>query len=449
MSRQFSTNRHPRQPGPAAWNAILPPQPAAQLLDEETSADIGIVGGGFAGLSAARRLLQLDPSLKIALFEAGRIADGPAGRNSGFMIDLPHDLASEDYAGAGVEADKEQTSRNRIAIGFAAETVQEYGLPPEAYNKAGKINAAASGRGEASNRSYAAHLANMDETSELLDAQTMGEITGCNYYRSGLFTPGTVLLQPALYIRGLAQGLAAAGVRIFEHSPVHAMQEQPSGWRLDAGKGFVNAGKVILAVNGHAESFGFFRRRLLHVFTYASLTRALSEEETKTLGGRPPWGVTPADHMGATVRHIQGAGGSRILLRQRATYDPSMHVPEQRLEAIGRGHDKSFARRFPQLSHVPMEYRWGGHLCLSRNGVPAFGEVAPNLFAACCQNGLGTTRGTLAGMAAAERALGRPSPLADALDACDPPKRLPPEPIAWLGANAYMRWKEWQAGAEG
>jgi glycine/D-amino acid oxidase-like deaminating enzyme len=35
------------------------------------------------------------------LLEAGRVAEGAAGRNSGFMIDLPHELTSEDYAGAG------------------------------------------------------------------------------------------------------------------------------------------------------------------------------------------------------------------------------------------------------------------------------------------------------------------------------------------------------------
>jgi hypothetical protein len=30
-----------------------------------------------------------------------------------------------------------------------------------------------------------------------------------------------------------------------------------------------------------------------------------------------------------------------------------------------------------------------------------------------------------------------------------PPKRLPPEPVAWLGANAVIRWQEHRAGREG
>ena len=449
MSERIAVRRLPRQPGPAAWNALLPPPGEAVALEGEARADIGIIGGGFAGLSAARRLLQLDAGLRVAVLEAGRIGEGPAGRNSGFMIDLPHDLASEDYAGAGMEADREQTRRNRLAIGFAGEAAKEYGMAAEAYNPAGKINGAASERGEQHNLDYAAHLEKMGEQREMLDRQAMREITGCDYYRSGLFTPGTVILQPALYIRSLAKGVAGAGARIHENSPVTGMEPQQEGWRLHTPKGKLSVGRVILAVNGHAESFGFFRRQLMHVFTYASMTRRLTVGEVAVLGGRSQWGITPADPMGATVRRVSGIGGDRIVVRLRFTYDPAMEVSERRLAAVGRLHERSFRRRFPKLRHVPMQYRWSGHLCLSWNGVAAFGEVARNVFAACCQNGLGTAKGTLAGMAAAELALGQGSKLADELLACEAPRRLPPEPLAWIGANGYMRWKEWRAGAEG
>ncbi|HSM43113.1 MAG TPA: FAD-dependent oxidoreductase, partial [Afifellaceae bacterium] len=79
---------------------------------------------------------------------------------------------------------------------------------------------------------------------------------------------------------------------------------------------------------------------------------------------------------------------------------------------------------------------------------PAFGEIADGLFAACCQNGLGTVRGTLAGMAAAEAAIGVDTSRTRAFRAAPSPSRLPPEPIATLGARAYLRFKEWRAGQE-
>jgi glycine/D-amino acid oxidase-like deaminating enzyme len=186
----------------------------------------------------------------------------------------------------------------------------------------------------------------------------------------------------------------------------------------------------------------------MHVFTYASMTAPLDEDQVAALGGRPKWGVTPADPMGSTIRRISGTGGDRIVVRFRFTYDPSMEVGDRRIAAAGRLHDRKFADRFPMLKGVQMEFRWAGLLCLSWNGVPAFGEVEEGIFSACCQNGLGTAKGTLSGIAAADLALGRDSEALRGLAARKAPRRLPPEPLAWIGANAVMRWKEWRAAKE-
>ena len=234
---------------------------------------------------------------------------------------------------------------------------------------------------------------------------------------------------------------------IHEESPVTGLAPQGAGWRVETPRAALSAPRVILAVNGHAESFGFFARRLMHIFTFASMTRVLTAAEIARLGGRPRWGVTPADPMGTTVRRISDAGGDRILVRSHVVLAPAMTVSEARIARAGRMHDRRFAERFPMLAGVEMAYRWGGHLCLSRNGVPAFGAVAPGVIAACCQNGLGTVKGTLSGMAAAEAALGCETALTRALSAGPAPERLPPAPVAFLGANAYLHYREWRAGS--
>ena len=87
-------------------------------------------------------------------------------------------------------------------------------------------------------------------------------------------------------------------------------------------------------------------------------------------------------------------------------------------------------------------------LCLSLNDVPAWGELDDGLFAACCQNGLGLARGTLSGIAAAELASGLDTENTRHMAGYGAPRRLPPEPLAWLGATARIRWGERMAGAE-
>ncbi|WP_317055883.1 NAD(P)/FAD-dependent oxidoreductase [Roseovarius rhodophyticola] len=436
----------PCDPGVTGWNAILPDAAPAQMLEAETTADWLVIGGGFAGLSAVRRLSQLHPDARIVLLDAKRIGEGPAGRNSGFMIDLPHDLASEDYGGA-LERDIAQTRMNRRAIGFAAEMAAEYGLSAEAFTQSGKTNAAASAKGHQHNLDYAAHLTRMGEAHEVLNAAAMRDLTGSDYYQSGLYTPGTAMLQPVLFVRGVASALASNRIQIFENTPVVAL-ERRGDWVAKTPKGQITAPKVILAVNGHANSFGHFKGRLLHVFLYGSMTRALTEAQSKRLGGAAQWGLTPADPMGSTVRKINGTGGTRIIMRNRVTYDPSLKVSEARVAAMGRTHDRSFAARFPMLEGVEMEHRWGGRLCLSWNGAPALGEVEKGLYAACCQNGLGLARGTLHGMAMAEMASGVESETVTDVMGQGEPSRLPPLPFTYLGATATMKWGEWKAGRE-
>lgn len=51
--------------------------------------DFAIVGAGFSGVSVARRLAELHPNATIAIIEALRVGRGSAGRNSGYLVDLP------------------------------------------------------------------------------------------------------------------------------------------------------------------------------------------------------------------------------------------------------------------------------------------------------------------------------------------------------------------------
>lgn len=446
---RHSARRLPVHQGPAVWNELLPEQGAPDVLSQEVTADFAVVGGGFAGLSAARRLGQLNPGARIVVLEAGRLAEGAAGRNSGFMIDLPHALTSDDYAGAGAEDDRATISLNRLAIAFAAEAAEDCGVEPAHFERAGKVNGAASEAADALNRSYATHLAGLGEPSERLDAAAMFALTGSRHYLSGLFTPGTVMIQPAAYIRSLGQGLRRDGVRVCEQSPVTELRPSGRDWLVATPLGQVTAGKVILANNGHLESFGFARRRLMHIFLYASMTAELDAATLRKLGGAPRWGITPSDPMGTTMRRIDSAqGGNRIVTRSCASYRPGMETSAAAVRRAARIHRRKFADRFPDLAAVRMEYSWAGHLCLSRNSVSVVGELEEGLYAACCQNGLGTVRGTMTGMAAAELASSASSPLTDHFAREPAPLKLPPAPFAQIGATAYLRWKEWRAARE-
>lgn len=435
--------RLPVDTGRSGWEAISRRTLPVRALEANETADWLIIGAGFAGLSAARRLTQLRPGERIVLLDARELAQGPSGRNSGYMIDVPHNLSGGEYTSGDAGGTMLEMAQNRLAIGFATEAAAEYGMPQATFDPCGKINASASARGDRLNAAFAASLEAIGEPRRLIDAAEMRDITGSSYYRGGLYTPGAVLIQPADYIRSLAAGLAPM-ITLHENSPVTTLSRQGPDWIARTPNGTVTARRVILGVNGLVQEFGHFRGRLMHVFTYASMTVPFASG-----AGRDRWGLLPADPMGATVRKITGADGGRIVIRTRFTHDPGLEVTAARVAGIAAQQRRSFDARFPDLAGLAFATSWAGRLCLSLNHVPAFGEVEAGLFSACCCNGLGSVKSTLAGMMAADLATGAQSEALTRFMDQPPPKRLPPQPVAWLGANAVIRWQERRAGREG
>lgn len=447
--KAVSVKRLPAENGRSGWEAISNRSFPVRSLEGNVTADWLIIGAGFAGLSAARRLLQLRPDDKIVILEARDVAVSTAGRNSGFMIDVPHNLSSSEYASGGADATKLEMAQNRFAIGFAAEAAAEYGMSKETFDRSGKINAAASARGLKLNQSFGASLAANGEAHTFLDQAQMRELSGSDYYLGGLYTPGAVLIQPADYIRDFAGGLSGK-VALFERSPVTSLKREGGTWTAVTPQGTVVAPKVIVGVNGHIEDFGYYTGRLMHIMAYASMTAAFPAEDFgRKVSGKDRWALLPADAMGATVRKITSGGQSRIAIRTRYTYETSVTVSEQRVKKMADEHRRSLDVRFPGLKDVPLEYSWTGRLCLSRNHVPAFGEIEDGLYSACCENGLGTVKSTYAGVMAAELSTGTTSRQLEEFMDHSEPSRLPPEPFAWLGINSVIRLQELRAGREG
>lgn len=443
-AKVFKTTQLPENPGVCGWVALLPPRSATLSLTQSITADVTVIGGGFAGLSAARRLVQIDPTLKVVVLEASVVGDGPAGRNSGFIIDLPHEVSSEDYGGDSLQKSLYHVTLQRCAVSFADELAREQGWGPDTLDRCGRYNLAMTPEGDRHIADYAAQLGRLGEAHTMLDAKAAAQVTGSKAFSSGIYMPGTLIVQPAAYIRGLADSLGGA-VQLFERTPALVLEHRGSRWLVKTPQGSVESPRIVLANNGYAERFGFFRGKLLHIFTYASMTVPF---DPGRLGGKRSWAATPASPMGTTLRRIRGADGDRLLVRSRYTYNPGLHVSEATLKRAGALHDGKFARRFPALADLPMQYRWGGAMAVTWNSVPAFGEVEAGIHAACGCNGLGASNATASGLAIAETLMGRESELTRIYRGFARPASLPPQPLTFIGAKTTLALREWKAGVE-
>lgn len=436
------TSRLPSdQPG-CGWYETLPPPKPPRILEGDQRADWVVLGAGFTGLAAARRLATLQPDSTVVLIDAQRIGFGSAGRNSGFMIDLPHDLTSESYTGKE-EEDRKLIRLNRAAIAYMREIVQEQHIECD-WSEQGKIHAAVEDKGIEALSAFQRGLDGLREPYTILDTADLTRITGTTFYRAGMHAPGTVLVQPAALVRGLGETLPE-NVEVYENAPVLGLTSRDNAIHLECPLGTLTTTKLLLTNNGYAAALGFLKGKLIPVFTYGSMTRPLTEAEQATLGGEPSWGLIPADPLGTTVRRLRS---NRIIIRNSFTYNPEFSSSETARRKIRRRHQRSFRERFPMLPEVEFEYTWGGVLCLSRNSAPFFGTLMRGVFAAVCQNGLGVARGTISGKLLAEYAVGSDDKLLRDMLSFPKPCWNPPGPILGMGVRANILWKEWQAGKE-
>jgi glycine/D-amino acid oxidase-like deaminating enzyme len=431
----------PNYENDCGWYKNLPQAAAKEPLQGFVKADIAIIGAGFTGLAAARRLAELAPDKHIVLLDALTVGMASAGRNSGFMIDLPHALNSHSYT-TDLTHDHNIIAFNRSGIAYAKRIVEQHNIACD-WSESGKIHGATSANGAKSLVSYGQGLAALNEPFNQLSNQQMQDITGLNYYHSGVFTPGTVLIQPAAFVRGCAQNLPA-NVTLYENTPVtHYQWGSPNV--LTTPHGQVSAGQVLLCNNGFAQAFAEQKNRLVHVCTYASMTPPMTTEQQQRLGGDKSWGLIPAHPAGATIRRTPD---QRLLVRSVITCNPKLSYQQINMAKVKVQHQLSYKRRFTALPELEFEHTWGGLLCLSGNEASYFGQCQEGVFAAVCQNGLGVARGTAAGKLLAEMTLGHDSELLRQQLDQSGPSWLPPKPLSDWAVSATILMHKIRAGRE-
>lgn len=416
------------------WSGILPNREPKPSIVGDVSADWVVLGAGYAGLAAARRLAENCPDQQIALIDAGAVGENASGRNSGFAIDLPHNVGSSLDE---LDGSHRFMRLAREAINQLEMAVKSYSINCD-WSLDGKYHAAVSKRGVKDVlEPFARELDALNEPYTWVEQANLSEKLGTNYFTAAIFTPGGALMNPAALTRGLADNLPK-NVTLYENSPVTEAHFQ-NDIHLTAPTGSVRAPKMIMATNGFSENFGFYKQKFMHLAAHASLTRPLTPEERKAYGVTSPWGLTPANAFaGITMRYTND---HRILIRQGIEYCPKQRISGSEREQIQRRHKALFDQRFPMLLSVGMEHTWSGFVCLSRNSAPGFGKLAHNIWGAVCQNAVGVTKGTFGGLLAADMATGRENPMLVDMLSLGQPSNLPPRPFLDIGVRTRFKWE--------
>lgn len=434
----------PPQPEPTAsgWYLASGPELPVNQLSGDVTCDCLIIGAGWMGLHAARRYAEVRPDARVVLVDAGRIGNNASGRCMGFAIDLAHNPRKHDFV-EDDQGNRDELYVNREGNAYLQTAVEELNVDCD-WDAQGKYHSAATDHGVNDLVEFSKALDRMGQKYRWVERAEMQEMTGSKHYVKALHHPGTILLQPAKYLKNAARALPK-NVTVYENTTIAVAQFGSSQHVFETAQGVIKAAKVIICASGYLTNFGFYQNTAIPVYTFASMTRQLTESELKRIGGPKVFGLIPADSFGTTVRRTVD---NRIFLRNVYSYANKFKTTVDDVMKARVQQQVAFDRRWPELSSMGFEASWGGVLTLAQNGGMVWGELAKNVYGAAFCNGTGVSRGTAFGKAIAELATGMTSRSIDILKAKTPPSRAYPRIITSLGVN-YVTGKRFKkAGIE-
>ncbi len=401
LAERFASRALPSLDGHCYYTETAHERPLLQPLQGSATADACVVGGGIAGLSAALALAR--SGVQVTLLEARRIADGASGRNGG--------QALPDFA-CGIEALERRLGDDAAlrawelsqqALRLLRQRIDEYGIDCDW--RLGALSLAPTARQARRLRRAMQHRRTRYGAQRLqwLDGPELGAYVHSDRYAGGMLDPDAGHLHPLNYTLGLARAARAAGVRMHEHSAVHAIRRTDKGHALDIAGARLDCRLLLLAAGAvPGAPLPRLRKRVLPVATFMLATEPLPEP------------VLPQAHAACDTQFIpdyfRATPDGRLLFGGGALLAPGMPWNGGRLRERLR---RAMLRVFPQLGDIRVTHHWGGWIDASANRAPDLGHLGPSAVYLQGFSGHGLALAGLAGELAAQALLGGPGRCAD------------------------------------
>jgi glycine/D-amino acid oxidase-like deaminating enzyme len=424
-----------------SWINDLPPRINIKSLQSNEDSEWLIIGAGYTGLSAARKLGQLYPNQKIILVDAQLAGEGASGRNSGYLVDTT--LNDGFTSNKDLDNYKKKTDIYNLGINVVKKFINDYQVDCD-WNECGKYFASSKKEDEKILRNFSDTLKKLGFTHNLLSNNELSKRLGTNFYNVALYTKGGVLLHPGKLVRAMIDVLPK-NVCLYENSSLLSWSKTKDIISCKFKNGRVITKKIIFATNGFLKSLGIKSNYNFPITLTASMTRPLTDDEFKSIGQPKEWGVLPIRPMGATIRMTKDR---RILIRNTAEVHNPFKMSESDLNKRSINQKIGIKKRFPQLPENIVKSSWSGVVSRTRNSSQIFEKIDNNIFAAGCYNGSGIGVGTLFGEQIAIKATEENSKEIKTIEARRKPTWLPPNPFLNFGVKGRLIYERFKARSD-
>ncbi|MDF1723483.1 MAG: FAD-dependent oxidoreductase [Alcanivorax sp.] len=402
-----------------------PPNDLQPTLEGKVSANVVVVGAGFAGLSTALELAA--KGVDVVVLEQEYAGFGASGRNAGYLagsVGVEFDFF---HKRVGLNKARDIVRFYDEGVGYVEQRLAELGIECD-YNPSGIVRAGVHPSQKKRLLKTMELGLKLGSQTEFQDSKALRERGIPDAFLFGYYHPVGGTLDPGKYVAGLRRAALRAGIRIYEKTPVLSYSEGPVV-TCKTEKGSASAPFLVLATNAYTPQLGLLKNKVVPVRVSAIETDPLTPSQRESLGWHGREGIMSSHWI--LESHRLTARNTLIVTTKRVNYaygGNTSNVPD---ETAYRALATALHDRHPTLKGIGIKSCWSGYISVAGDALPVVGKTGAqqNIFytAGCSGHGLATQ--SLMGKMLAERILGSEHELLAALQHKTP--TLPPEPLQW------------------
>jgi glycine/D-amino acid oxidase-like deaminating enzyme len=341
------------------WWESAPP-PTADPAAIPGTADVGIVGAGFAGMTAALTLARAGRS--VVVFDAMRAGEGASSRNGGICsgnIKISFAALIDKY---GLDRAKAIFAEGIAARTALIELIEEENINC-GFNMVGRFDGANHVRDyEQMGRETDLLNKHLDYGVYMVAQNDQRQELGSDFYKGGRVRPDIGGLQPAELHQGILERALNAGVTVIDQTEVTNISQNTDGFILSSARGQIKTNDCIVATNGYTDKVtDWLRRRIIPIPSQIIATGTLDSDLMDQL--------MPKRRMVGDTRNLYNyyrpsPDGTRIIFGGRRGADTDddmrkcMHLYNNLTEI------------FPELEGVRLTHTWWGYTGYTFDFVP-------------------------------------------------------------------------------
>lgn len=328
-------------------------------LQSDIETEYLVIGGGMAGLHAARTLAEAGK--QTVLLERNICGGSSTGKSAGFLTPDSELELSQLIRRYGVEDARNIWGVAERGVKLIVDAIRQYNISCDLQEQDSLfLGLGRGGIAAAEEETEARHT--MGFPYQSYDKDSLRSVVGATGYVGGTRYGGTYGINPLLFAQGLKNTLLKKGVQIYESTEVERLVENTAFTHL----GSVKAKYVIVCVDKMPSEFAPVASQVYHAQTFLSISEPISKTDIGYLF--PEKSLMCWDSQ-LVYSYYRITGDNRVLLgggSAMTTFSPTDVTSSIVIENV----IVNFRRAFEKLENLKFIQYWPGRIDTTKDIMP-------------------------------------------------------------------------------